>query len=286
MKPVFGIDVTHSKANQDFNSAPFVAAAPSEVNIREYDRCQEGLEKLVKKSTLPLWAMLAKYIVGGFGVTVVLIFLANGFQLGFATVWGNAPALIVSGFLCLLLGAALWIYERVIRRSAENSNAAEQLNRDMERLLPAIRADLQVPENACELDILIYRYKEKNGEAAPVSYPLANFQISAFLTGNRLCLADVEHRYEFPLEELKRLRAVDKRVLLSGWNKPISPMDPLYKPHKLSVTHAGLISCRGYLALELERDGTAYEIRFPAYERAAVETLTELKAEGEIDRKG
>lgn len=279
MKPIFGIDVTQDKSNREFHTAPFIAATPSLINCAEYADCEKKIEKLVKKSSLPLWAMLAKYIVGGFGLTVVLIFLVNGLDLGFPTVWGNAPILIVVGFACFLFGAALWVYERVIRRSTENSDETLQLNRTLEHLIPAMRADLSVPENAAELDILIYRYKEKDGEATPVALPLTNFQISAFCLGNRFCLADLEHRYDFPLEEFKGLRAVEKRVMLSGWNKPTSWKEPDFKPYKLSVNNMGWISCRGYLVLELEHNGEAYMIEFPAYERAAVEALTGLQVE-------
>ena len=99
------------------------------------------------------------------------------------------------------------------------------------------------------------------------------------MENDRLCLTDLESRFEFPLAELRRIRTVRKKISIPTWNKETAPDEDIYKPYKLSVDGYECIHFKPYHILELEHEGETWGIYFPCYELPVFEELTGLKAE-------
>lgn len=82
-----------------------------------------------------------------------------------------------------------------------------------------------------------------------------------------------------PSDALRGIRKVSKRIRIEGWNKEEPCNQGRYKAYKLSEGDNGLIYCKPYYILELDRAGERWGIYFPCYELPAFERATGLTAE-------
>ncbi len=149
-------------------------------------------------------------------------------------------------------------------------------------------AELEVPESSIPTDILLFRFVIKDGvckakESALSVTPYLNHEMRAYLKDYNLCLADVGGVYSFPLESLKRITTVKKRIILPEWNKEEAYNKGIYKQYKISSNQYG-VSVKPYYILELEKDGEEYGIYFPSYELPTFESLTLMHAEAPDDK--
>ena len=285
MKPVFGIDLTDNKKNEEFNSAPFIAATPDETVAAQFEQISNEAEETVKESKLPLPLLIAEYVLGGFGAIVAACTLSAGLEIGFSKVWENGSILIGIGGACLVLFLALWLYGKLRSKNVLESDSTARTVQTLDGYARIIREQLEVPADAHRADALLFRYKIKNGELCPVNnFPFINFEFDLFLRDGCLCFADLNHRCDFPLESLRRITTVKKRVTLLSWNKEEPIKSERYKPYKLTQNDMGFVLCKKYHVLELEGDGEAYGIWFPSYELPLFEELTGLKAPTEDEK--
>ena len=55
MKPIFCIDVTNNKKNEELNGREFISRTISAQKLENYEEKQETLEEAVEKSQIPVW---------------------------------------------------------------------------------------------------------------------------------------------------------------------------------------------------------------------------------------
>lgn len=286
MKPVFGIDITNNKKNEEINSTPFIAATPDDAVAAQLEQLSGEAEETVRSSKLPLVLLIAQYILGGFGALVVACTLSAGLEIGFSKAWENGSVLIVIGIVCFALFLALWLWGRFRSKSVMESDSTARTAQMLDGYAQIIREQLEVPADANKTDVLLFRYQVKNGEICPVSsFPYINFELDLFLRNGCLCFADLAHRCDFPLESLSRITTVKKRISLISWNKEESIKSERYKPYRLTKSDIGFVFCKQYHVLELEHDGERYGIWFPPYELPVFEELTGLRASAEEENQ-
>ncbi len=280
MKPVFGTDLTNDKHNESYNADPFVIATPDESTRREFERLGERAEETVKKSGLPLPLNIAKYVLGGIGAIVLGSTLSAGAEVGFAKAWENAAWLICIGLACLPAFLALWLYGRYRQKKVMEQDDTQALSHSLDQYAELLRQQLNIPGDAKNVELLFFRYKEKDGEIRPLSdMPLLNLTLEAFRTEEHLCFSDLHQTFGFPLSSLIRIATVKKRVSLISWDKEEPIKSPQYKPYHLTTNDMGFVFCKEYHVLELEQNGEKWGIWFPPYELPAMEALTGLRAE-------
>lgn len=170
--------------------------------------------------------------------------------------------------------------ERNVLSDEEKTHSFTRLDTAMD----AVYRELGVPDDAPAVDILVLTYKQKDGQPVPKTTGMNltawfNIENRAFVENDRLCLTDLESRFEFPLAELRRIRTVRKKISIPTWNKETAPDEDIYKPYKLSVDGYECIHFKPYHILELEHEGETWGIYFPCYELPVFEELTGLKAE-------
>ena len=283
MKPLFAIDITRNKKNETVNGQEFITATADTQNTEALEARQEALGETIKASRLPLWLHFVKLACGGFGALVFACSIEPAIDLGIQQVMANAPILLIAGAVSLLIWAVLQVCSKrkekkvLQEQNVEHQTAAIAQNERM------IYEELGVPADAATIDILLFRYKLKDSE--PIArtiglqtVPYINLEVKAFVDRDCLCLIDTEARYEFPLDELRGIQRVNKRIGIMGWNKEEDPCKGIYKPYKMTVSDAGDVFFKPYYILEIERWGETYGIYFPCYELPTLERLTGLKA--------
>lgn len=135
---------------------------------------------------------------------------------------------------------------------------------------------LNIPENALEVDVFVFQYKLKNDKAKFLKAGCFNFinkVTTAFVQNGCLCFNDVTMRMDIPLDSITEIKRIDKRVYFPDWNKDETHLKEPYKQYRISSKDYGY-SVKYFYALCIRYFGTDYELLFPPYELPVIEKLT------------
>lgn len=281
MKPIFGIDVTNDKNSELTYSDLFKTKSLSEATLKDLDSRRDDLNTTVEKAKLPGVLTLVMYLGLLWGLIVVGgLFKAD---VGIEQAIRNAPILVFTGVAALIVSGVLFIIGRIKNKKVMNEENADEQLEALDNVADRAFAELEIPSGAILTDVLLFKYTIKDGVIKPKTGALdvsayINFEMRAYLRDFNLCLADVENVYSFPLESLRRITTVKKRITVPNWNKEEDYNKGIYKQYKIGANQYGY-SVKPYHILELERDGEVYGIYFPSYELPTFESLTLLRAE-------
>ena len=284
MKPVFGIDITTNKKNERLNSEEFIIQTTSKQKTEELEEKQENLKQTIEESKLPLWIRIVKIVCGFYALIVIVGVIKALPDVGFDQALRNAPILIISGFLSLIVWLIMqFLSKRKEKRVMSEQNAEQQIE-ELDTKCQNIYEELTVPKDTASVDVLVFRYKTKNGKVTPKTIgmqitPYMNLNVKIFKTEDSLCLADLESLFAFPLSSLQTIHTVKKRISVPSWNKEEEPTKGAFKPYKMTVDQFGRIFFKPYHILTLMHNGRIYGIYFPCYELPIFESLTRLKAD-------
>ncbi len=283
MKPIFAIDLTVNKQNEEMSGQEWVVRRlPEEVRDR-INRKGQDLQKLERKGDLPLLPRILKTLCGYIALMIAIILLRALFGAGLAEAYRNAPYIFYIGIAALAGWIGLTVYaKRRMRRIAQSEDTEEKLQ-SLDREIREAFDMLGVPEGAEEADVLSFYYIEQDGKPVPkkkgmMPAPFFNLAMKIYRDGDDLCLADLEEVYAFPIAELQAIRTSDKRLSACGWNKAVAPNDEIYKNYDLTVNNLNVVYSKPYHVLEIRRDGERYGILFPTYDLPVFEWLTGLSA--------
>ena len=247
MKPFLGINLSSDEGNELLNGNEFLVAKPSAILTDALDSVSGKTQKIVKKSQLPLPLRIIMY-------ACELIAL-----------------IIIGGLLRADVSPRQVLEDTETKRTLSDSDAIEK----------EILAELSVPDNAREVDVLSFCYKEENEtiKMAQKGVPLTNMSFHIFTDSENLYLADLDGKYAFPLSSIQVIQTIRKPVTVMDWNKDEPFNKGIYKQYKLTSDNIGSIHCKSYHIMELSYRGETYGIYIPSYELPIFEELTGLKAQ-------
>ena len=283
MKPIFAIDITENKKNDVFNGAEFITKNVETDKSIELEKKQEDLKQTIDDSKLPLALRIIQGVCGIFGVIVLMGVLKAMFSIGFAQAYQNASELITVGAVCL----ATYIILKLISKQKEKNVLAEQdavtQVQELQDDIQKIYDSLNIPRNAENVDVLVFKYKIKDGIPKAITgtwdvSPYTNLDVKLFRDDDKICIADLENVYSFNLSDITAIKSFPKRIVTFNWNKDVPPTDKQYKQYKLMADNLGRLHVP-YNILEMNCNGEIYGIYFPSYELPAFERITGLRAE-------
>ena len=284
MKPFLGIDITTNKNNDQLNGQEFITAKVSEQQAQMRDEAIEKMQTQEDKTKLPQPMRVARWICM-FATILCLSVILQSFQgnsyMTLAKAYAAAPAIFWVCGIGLIGWAGLTIWGRSKIQGVNQSEETRQIITRMDQILSGSYAELGVPAAAPSVDVLLFRYTEKNGQIIPRSFGPVSFiacDSKIFTENGHLCLADTNQRYEFPLEAVRGIETVQKKAAIPTWNKNVPANKPPYKQYKLRIDNYGFIHFKSYHILKLELDGETWGIYFPCYELPTVESLTGHRA--------
>ena len=274
MKPFLGIDLTTNKNNEELNGTEFLVACPSAALRESFNRSSDKVEEKVEQSKLPLVLRIIQWLCGFGGVLVffsVLGALIGEEAISFEQAYQNAPGL----FWFCGLALAIWFILKVAGTIKQNkvlgADESVQTLSNLEGNCNAIYAELEVPSDAEEINVLMFFYKIKNGkikvcEKGMQIAPYFNPVFKIFGGSEHLYLANLDGKYAFPRSSIVTLHTVKKGIRILSWNKE-EPMDQEpYKQFKLTVDQYECVHCKQYHILEINHNGESIGIYIPNYE--------------------
>jgi len=274
MKPFLGIDLTANKKNEQRNGIGFLSAKPSLALSQALEQSYKNVDATVEQAKLPKIFRSIQFICG---ITAAL--LASGMlkaDVSLTEGYQNAPGIYWAFGVCLLI----WIVLKVLSIQKEKNVLSEDENTQVfshwESTTEAVYAELSVPADAKEVDILSFYYKEKNGTIKVCEKGLQVAQyfnpvFKIFSDTESLCLANLDGKYAFPRSSIMGIRTVKKHIRIAGWNKEVQYNKGMYKQYKLTIDNYGCIHCKSYHILELNLNGEIWGIYFPSYELPVIE---------------
>lgn len=278
-KPLFCIDVTSDKHNETVNGSEFITRSASVQKAREYSNKQDGLQETVKKSQLPWWLEIIKALCAFLFLAVLSgMIQAGSFQIAMK----NAPILVICGFLGGIAWIVLHFYSKMKKQKVLAEENVEEQIEAMDEDLDVLYKEMEVPEDAKDIDILCFQYTVKDGNLRPHTAilqptPYTAIELKIYADSDQIHLADVENVYSFKKEEIKEIVCVNKRISIPSWHKDEPPTKGAFKPYKMTVNN-GMVYLKPYYILTVERNGHSFGIYFPCYELPSFEQLTGLSA--------
>ena len=281
MKPFYGVDLTNDKHNLQHNGKEFLTATPSPALMQAFDDAGQTAAQRANAALLPLWLRIIQTVAGAYCLIVVLSVMRNLYDISLEAAFANAPWIFISAGICFVVWGILQLMSMGKKKRVLDTEEQKRLQRNLQTLQDNILAELGVPQNAAQLDVLSMGYKTKKDKLKPcvTGMRYAAYQNRAFRSycdGENLYLVNLQGKYSFPLAGLTKLRTVNKSLSFTGWHKTAGPTE---KPYKLNMNQYGVITCKPYYVLELEYRGESWGILLPGYEKSVITELTGLQAQ-------
>lgn len=281
MKPFYGIDRTTLKKNTFHEGDCFIAATVSDMTRQSYERALQSAAKELEATKLNPLLRGLKTVCSWITLIVFLSTIRALRNVTIAEAFENAP------FIFWLMGGCgmVWLVLTILtNRKAKTVMAGEDFNmstRQLEGEIDRVFRELQVPDDAKQVDVVQLTYRWKNGTVkisttGSETTPYTNVSLRVFRREDVLCLADLENRYELPISAMRRLKMVKKPLVIQGWNKEEKLNDPFYKPYKLTMDNYERVHTKSYGLLELSHDGVDWALWLPPYELNYISALTGL----------
>lgn len=265
MKNVFSINVTN-KSNEAFDGVVFMTHSVSKEHERDAEALSEEIERVRKSTEFPYGLRILKYVLAVFVLLCLRAITSS--EVTVAEAYENAPLLFYIVGICIVLFIALIVFERKRLKNMKKSGALEEVNAKALIMLDASKQELGVPNDAADMDVLLFRYKEKNGKTKiddifGVKY--INLEVNVFVDSGALCFATSMERYSIPLSSIMRVRKVKKSITLPGWNKDEPHNKGEYKQFRIAWSH-DMYTIKGYYCLSIVHNLEEYELFVPEYE--------------------
>lgn len=274
MKPIFCINTTTDRKNTDFDGKELITRCAGEENTKIFKSKRDTFVNVLKKVNTPLAMQMVKWFCGLLAVLVLVPTLAVGTDAAMK----NAPVLVIGGAVAALAWVVLMLVSRIRQRQMLMKYDLEGLSREVYHAYEAVQRELDIPSNASKVDVLTFQYEYKNGKVIPKTYglqatPFLNTDVKMFVSGDALCINDVENVYTVPISEIKGITEVGSRISLPMWNKEESPKSEKYRAYKLTPNTLGGVSFKPYYIMEIEHEGELYGLYLPSYEIDEIKKL-------------
>jgi len=279
MRNLFGVN----DDNEDFKTDGEIFITqhiPAELEER-LDKASEQDNNFERTASFPSWFYIIKFILilGAVGFTSGIfqsdVSLAEGYR--------NAPYIYWITPLLWIALIIMIIFEKSRAKKVYNS---EDFSEHMENFIKVIQEAekyLGIPEDSVNIDILMFRYTEKNGEQKHKNFPLfshINLNCKIYIKNENLCLSNASYVMEIPLQSLKSIHMEKKKASFPNWNKNESFNSKTYRPFKIVCNNQGNYFAK-YYSVKIEDIKGEFEFFVPNYDIDNLCNLTGL----DIDEK-
>ena len=283
MKPFWCIDVTKNKKNDVNNGEKLCIARASSQNADALNESRERAEELIEEAKLPLPMRLLRVISGFIALIIGGGILGATLEIGIAQAYSNSPELFWLFFGSIILWGIIMLATKKKEKTVLNEEKVDSMVDEIKSNVTELYTELNVPDDASTVDLILFRYKLKNGEIKPDAMALMptayiNVEARIFVRDAALCISDVETLYAIPLDSIRCIRRIDKRISVPNWNKEEGFKEGKYKQYKMTANNMGCIFFKPYYILEFEHNGEEWGLYFPPYDLAEYERVTGIRA--------
>ena len=231
------------------------------------EELSKALHKTVKKSLL---RMLPTFLGCGLGVLLG--------SIAFEILEAKEKFPVALGIVAGVLFVAGIVYA-VINGKREKANedkpdeGMEELDKAYTTFNEQVKRELNIPEDAPQVDILTHMYStDDKAKKTVYSGDTAN----VFIEDGKLCFWYGEAVVGFPMSEIEALVKVNDPITFDAW-MPDDPHDSLkyaqYGIEKKEVDYEEEYTMTGYYSLRFAHEGEPFELIFPLFDAEKLLTL-------------
>ena len=280
MKPFLCIDITQNRKNRNNNEA-FVCQNISQVTENNLLKVSLEMTNVFKKIRLPLPIKILQMIDGV--VMVVLLRAGLGVVMKddrlLSELIGKTSWFPFAFIGSIVIFVFLFLMERNQQIKLSKSEEFHTANNRAETMEKNIKAELGVPENAKEIDILTFTYlvKKKSSQKEIKPIKVENYEYYIFVENENLYLSSLDTKYCVPLSCIDSITTINSRIDIPFWNKETQYNKGEYKQYKISKNDP-FFKMKKYYVLNVKYQNELWGIYFPCYELPVFEELTGLEA--------
>ena len=198
-----------------------------------------------------------------------------GKSVSLAQAYRNAPGIFWTGAVTLCIAGLLALWQRVQTASADRSSSVQAARRKMNDQIRCAKTYLGIPGQVQPVDILLFDYR-REAQGLKILNTAHNTEFWIYRDQNTLCIADEYQVYALALQELQRIRVVQRGIPMTGWNKGGQPDQARFQRSGVMCHEGAAIGLQFCCALELTHNGEQYALLFPGYELPEIQKLTRL----------
>ena len=279
MKPFLGIDLTIDKKNEQLNGNEFLIQEPSFALSNHLETSMKNADETIANSKLPFPLRIIKHLCGIMALLIIISILRADVTI--AEAYQNAPGLFWVAPICAIIWLLLFISSYFKSKTVLETDESTQIFSHLDSISNEIYTELSVPFDAKEVDILLFFYKEKNGNIKVTTRGMQiteyfNPVFKIFTDNEHLYLANLDGKYAFPLSSIVKMHTIKKRIRIEEWHKEEQCTKGIYKPYKLTTDNYGCVICKYYHILEINHQGNSWGIYIPCYELPIFEEIINI----------
>ncbi len=224
MKPFLGIDLTDDKKNEQLNGNEFLIAQPSPTLMQSFERASKNLEETIEKGKLPRPLRNLRWCCEIISMCLWFEIFDSVLEENLSIAYQDKPWVFWLAGACLLTWMFLGFISIGKEKRILRTQESRQTFRTFHDVCDAISAELSVPSNSEEVDLLSFFYKVKDNdirvcERFLLTAPYFNTVFDVFADVQNLYLANLEGKYAIPLSSINAIRTVKKSIFIHNWNK-------------------------------------------------------------------
>ena len=281
MNPFYCIDNTTDRKNTTINtSRQFTVKETSLELTNSFIETAKEKTALIKKASAPIIVEVACFILSIITLICCRLISENNelngaiFKvLGLTGILEKLPLFLAIFCALFVIGTMVYYDKRHLK--VLNGKKMKELHAKDDETYKRILTELDLPESTTEVEILIFRYFDKNGKIIPFDVAklgsCRSVVCKCYTDHNSLYMADITGKYKFDLNDLLSIKTLEKSFYYTPKHteKAFNTESDVKKNIKIKKCHI----------LELEHNGELWGIYFPCYELDTIEKLTGLKAE-------
>lgn len=286
MKPFWCMDLTNDSNNENFNGEELLLDKPSDALKQIHQDSVVKATATVEKAKLPLAVRIAGWVCAAVAVILLgsIARLTKNEGMAIHIVYQNTPWLFWVAGICLIGWLVIRILEKQKAKTSLQSDESVQKLSHLETSTQSVYAQMNIPSDASDVDILCFYYKTTEDGIKVCEKPMQlfshfNCSLKVYKDEEYLYIGSMEGKYGIPLSGLKAIHTIAKKVRFTDWYKDVPYDSGVYKQYKMTKDQFGCIHCKPHYVLEFEKDGQPWGVYFPCYELPLFEELTGLKAE-------
>lgn len=279
MKYIFCTDMTGQQKHTRPDGQCFLSAELPQVMRDGLEQTAHTLSQAERRHKLPGILLIMQYICLVIGMVCCggLVRALAGRSVSLAQAYHNAPGIFWAGAVTLCIAGLLALWQRVQTASADCSSSVQAARRKMNDQIRCAKTYLGIPGQVQPVDILLFDYR-REAQGLKILNTAHNTEFWIYRDQNSLCIADEYQVYALALQELQRIRVVQRGIPMTGWNKGGQPDQARFRRSGVMCHEGAAIGLQFCCALDLTHNGEQYALLFPGYELPEIQKLTRLSA--------
>lgn len=280
MKILFCIDATLDKTKTDETIyQELLSKQTDDYKKEQLEHALEDLKEEEKAFVLPKTLKVVKVISFFLSLIIFGGIISSIGDVTLTEAYDNAPYLFFISPVVFIIWLSIFLYEKNKSNRAAEDQILQNKNQMAITLAEDIFEDLNVPNSAIKMDVLGFKYMNREGKLKILPIGITthiNSEKRVYVENDTLYFADVDKVIAIPIHSIENIQKVKKRAVVPFWNKEIPYNRKPYKSYKIRVNQFGQFFIH-YGIMNIKDNGVQYMLYLPDYEIDELKKMVDIQ---------